>query len=131
MRFMLGFEMVDVRTLSGLGLAVAGFGVLCTSLAVIDPIPGVQPSRSDRLHPVAALAWSETNCDARLAIRPGTPRLQTEDLMTLSAALDEMVRRQGQRAACATALALAAPVASPATAADEDKIALARAPHSP
>ena len=115
----------------GLSLAGAGFAVLCASLLAINLFPGTQPSRGDRQHPVAALAWSEANCDSRLAIRPGTPRLQTEDLIELSAAFDEMARRQGHTIACATALALATPVAIPATTAANEQVAFAHPVQSP
>lgn len=115
----------------GLSLAGAGFAVLCASFLAINLFPGTQPSRGDRQHPVAALAWSEANCDSRLAIRPGTPRLQTEDLIELSAAFDEMARRKGHTIACATALALAAPVAIPATTAADEQVAFAHPAQSP
>lgn len=115
----------------GLGLAGVGLAVLCASLVVIDPFPGTQPSRSDRQHPVAALAWSEAHCDSRLDIRPGTPRLQTEDLIELSAAFDEIERRQGHTIACATALALAAPIAIPAPMTANEQVAFAHTSQSP
>jgi len=123
--------MVDARTLSGLGLAGAGFGILCASLAALDPFPATQPSRTDRLHPVAALAWSEANCDSHFAIRPGTPRLQMEDLIEFSASFDEMARKQGHDIACAKAFALAAPIAIPATMSVNDQVAFARTAQSP
>lgn len=123
--------MVDVRAMIGLSLAGVGTIALCTSLAALDPFPGTQPSRNDRLHPVAALAWSQEHCDSRLVIRPATPRLQTEDLIELSAAFDEMERRQGHVIACADASALAAPVAIPATMASDERVAFAPAPQSP
>ena len=123
--------MVGARAMIGLSLACAGFAVLCASLLALNLFPGTQPSRGDRQHPVAALAWSEVNCDSRLAIRPGTPRLQTEDLIELSAAFDEMARRKGRTIACATALALATPVAIPATTAADEQVAFAHPAHSP
>lgn len=123
--------MVDARAMIGLGLAGAGLIVLCTSLAAIDPFPGAQPSRSDRQHPVAALAWSEAHCESRLSLRLGTPRLQMEDLLELSAAFDEMERRQGHSIACANALELAAAVAAPATMTAGERVAFVRTRQSP
>ncbi len=123
--------MVGARAMIGLTLAGAGFAVLCASFIAIDPFPATQPSRGDHQHPVAALAWSETNCESRFAIRPGTPRLQTEDLIELSANFDEMARTQGHDIACAKAVALAASVAVPATMTMNDQVALARSSQSP
>lgn len=123
--------MVGARAMIGLSLAGAGFALLCASLVAVDPFPGTQPSRNDRQHPVAALAWSEANCESRLAIRPGTPRLQTEDLIELSAAFDEMARKQGRDIACAKAIALAASIAIPAAMSANDQVALARTSQSP
>lgn len=123
--------MVGARAMIGLTLAGAGIAVLCASFIAIDPFPATQPSRGDRQHPVAALAWSETSCESRLAIRPGTPRLQMEDLLELSADFDEMARTQGHDIACAKAVALAASVAVPATMTMNDQVALARPSQSP
>jgi hypothetical protein len=128
---MLGFDMVDARAMIGLGLAAAGLIVLCASLSGIDLFPGAQPSRNDRQHPVVALAWSEAHCDSQLRLRPGTPKLQMEDLIELSAAFDEMERRQGHSTACANAGELAAAVAAPAILASSERIAFARTSQSP
>jgi hypothetical protein len=123
--------MVDARAMIGLGLAGAGLILLCTSLPAIDPFPGTQPSRSDRQHPIAALAWSEAHCESWLSLKPGTPRLQMEDLLELSAAFDEMERRQGSSVACANALELAATVATPTLMASREQVASARTSQSP
>src|SRR5581483_7213370 len=72
----LGFEMVGARTVLGLGLAFAGLAALTSSLTDIDARPFEQPWRSDRLHPVAALAWAQARCDSKMILAPGTPRLQ-------------------------------------------------------
>ena len=123
--------MLDARAMIGLGLAAAGLIVLCTSLSEVDLFPGAQPSRNDRQHPVAALAWSEAHCDSRLNLRPGTPRLQIEDLLELSAAYDEIERQQGHAVACADAEDLAAAVATPAIRAPSARVAFARTSQSP
>lgn len=123
--------MVDARAMIGLGLAAAGLVVLCTSLSEIELFPGAQPSRNDRQHPVAALAWSETHCDSMLSLRPGTPRLQMEDLIELAAAYDDVERRQGHSVACAKAEKLAEAVAIPATMTLGERVAFARTSQSP
>jgi hypothetical protein len=105
--------------------------VLCTSLSGADLFPGAQPSRNDRQHPVAALAWSEAHCDSRLSLRPGTPRLQMEDLLELSAAYDEIECQRGHAVACARAEDLAAAVATPAIRAPSERVAFARMSQSP
>lgn len=123
--------MVDTQAMIGLGLAAAGMIVLCTSLSGADLFPGAQPSRNDRQHPVAALAWSEAHCDSRLSLRPFTPRLQMEDLLELSAAYDEIERQRGPAVACARAEDLAAAVATPAIRASSERVAFARMSQSP
>lgn len=123
--------MLDVRAMIGLGLAAAGMIVLCTSLSGADLFPGAQPSRNDRQHPVAALAWSEAHCDSRLSLRPGTPRLQMEDLLELSAAYDEVERQQGHAIACARAEDLAAAVATPAIGSPSERVAFVPTSQSP
>jgi hypothetical protein len=107
--------MLCARDVSGLVLAGAGLLSLCTSLAEIDARSMAQSWRPDRLHPVAALAWAGAHCDADLTLSRGTPRLQAEDLLEMSAGLDLAEREQGREAACAGATALADSVAAEGT----------------
>jgi hypothetical protein len=104
--------MVGARTVSGLILAGAGLMTFYSSLAGVDARPVAQRWRDDRMHPVAALAWAQAHCDADLTLSPGTPRLQAEDLLQMSAAFDSAEQEQGRAAACTTATALAADVAT-------------------
>lgn len=103
--------MVDARVTFGLSLVVAGFVILCTSLPEIAPRLSMQPWRGDRLHPVAALAWSTAHCGSQLSLVPGTPGLQRDDLLEISGRFDEIEQEQGHMAACDEALERAAPVA--------------------
>jgi hypothetical protein len=50
--------------------------------------------------PVAALAWARVNCDASLALRPGTPRVQAEDLFRVAAKYDAERSAHGPARAC-------------------------------
>jgi hypothetical protein len=106
--------MVGARTVSGLILAGAGLMTFCSSLAEIDARPVARRWHSDRMHPVAALAWAQSHCDADLTLSPGTPRLQAEDLLQMSAVFDLAEREQGRAAAFTTATALAAGVSTEA-----------------
>jgi hypothetical protein len=123
--------MVEVRAIIGLSLAGAGLAILCASLSGLDMFPGAQPSRLDRQHPVAALAWSQANCESRASLLPGTPKLQMEDLIEIASTFDEIERREGHETACTTAEKLAAAVAAPAITSESPRIAFARPLQSP
>ena len=123
--------MVDARVKIGLGIAGAGLIVLCASLSKIKAFPVAYPSSDDSLHPVAALAWAQARCDSQMSLRPGTPRLQRDDLLEMSATLDEIEQRQGHAAACTKAETRAAAVAQTGgSAMSTQDIALARDPQS-
>jgi hypothetical protein len=123
--------MFDARAKIGLGIAAAGLIVLCVSLSKINALPVAYPSSGDSLHPVAALAWSQARCDSQKSLRRGTPRLQSDDLLEMSARLDDIEQRQGHAAACTKAEALAAAVAeTDGSATSNRNIALARDPQS-
>jgi hypothetical protein len=87
---------------------------LCSSLAGIDLHPAVQRWHDDNLSPVAALAWAQTRCDSRLTLSPGTPRLQTEDLLQTAGEFDVLEQQRGRSATCRKATALAATVSAEA-----------------
>lgn len=123
--------MLDARATVGFCLAAAGLIVLSASLADIGMRPGAQPSRPSGEHPLAALAWSEAHCDSRLMLRLGTPRLQMEDLLRLSAAYDDLALRHGRESTCAHTEALAAAIAIPAPANANTHLASAPALQSP
>ncbi len=110
--------MVGARLMSGVILAGAGLMTLCSSLAEIDARPFALRWHDDRLHPVAALAWAQTHCDASLTLLPGTPRLQAEDLLQMSAGFDLAEQKEGREAACAMAATLAADVSTEADCAE-------------
>jgi len=103
--------MVDARVTVGLGMVAAGLILLCVSLPRLDPELSPQPWRVDGLHPLAALAWSNARCGTQMSPRPATPKLQTDDLLEMTARFDETEHRQGKEAACATAMKLAGAVA--------------------
>jgi hypothetical protein len=92
-------------------MVAAGLILLCVSLPELDPKLSAQPWRADGLHPLAALAWSNARCGTRMSPRPSTPKLQADDLLEMTAQYDETEHRQGQEAACAAAMTLAATVA--------------------
>jgi hypothetical protein len=92
-------------------MVAAGLVLLCVSLPELDPKLSTQPWRADGLHPLAALAWSNVRCGTRMSPRPSTPKLQADDLLEMTARYDETEHRQGQEAACAAAMTLAATVA--------------------
>jgi hypothetical protein len=50
--------------------------------------------------PVAAFAWAQANCDPPLTVRPGTPRVQAEDLFRVAATYDAERRAHGAARAC-------------------------------
>jgi hypothetical protein len=112
------FEMLGAQTVSGVILAAAGLVSLCSALGRIDAAPSLQPWRADGLHPVAALAWAEARCDSHQRLVAGTPRLQAEDLLQISARFDALEEKQGHAAACETAISLAAAVATESDAAE-------------
>jgi hypothetical protein len=68
--------------------------------------------KSGPAFPIAALAWAQANCDSALALRPGTPRIQAEDLMRAAAAYDADREAHGLAHVCRQATAVAAPVAA-------------------
>ena len=53
--------------------------------------------------PMAALAWAQINCMPDLSERPGTPRVQAEDLMRVAAFYDSERRSHGLEHACSLA----------------------------
>jgi hypothetical protein len=106
--------MLGARAVSGLILVGAGLLSLCSSLAEIDSRPVTQSWHPDRLHPVSALAWAQAHCDSSLSLSLGTPRLQAEDLLEMTAHFDAIDRELGRRQACAKALMLAAEVSEDA-----------------
>ena len=61
-------------------------------------------------HPVGALAWAQMNCNAGLSIKSGTPRIQMEDLLRISAALDAEQKWRSRDDVCQEAIAAARPV---------------------
>src|SRR4029079_1249128 len=113
MRFAIGFGMiVAARTLGGFFLAGAGVMTVCSSLAGIDPLPAVRRWHGNNLSPVAELAWAQARCDSRLTLSPGTPRLQTEDLLQTAGEFDALEQQRGRLATCRKATALAAMVSA-------------------
>jgi hypothetical protein len=57
-------------------------------------------TREGPVLPVAALAWAQANCDPSLKTRPGTPRVQAEDLMRIAAKYDAERTAHGFARAC-------------------------------
>ena len=93
-----------------LATGLAGAWIAAPSFA-----PGRQPSRQSgprapAIHPVAALAWVQAHCDSSVALDPDTPRIQAEDLIVMTAALDERAAVEGQDRVCRDAVAQAAPI---------------------
>lgn len=83
--------------------------------------------RTQPVHPVAALAWAQTNCGLQAVLKPGTPRLQAEDFIAMTAELDARRNAAGAASVCQQAIRLALPVAGEEHAAahdDPDEIAL-------
>lgn len=97
-------------TLGGGLIAVAGLATLCLSLAAVDP-PMVRSWQANVAHPVAALAWAQSNCASDLQLVPGTPRLQAEDFLTMTGDLAALDAQRGRKAACSAAIAAARDVA--------------------
>jgi hypothetical protein len=123
--------MVDARAKIGLGIAAAGLIVLCASLSKINDSPVAYSSSGDSLHPIAALAWAQARCDSQMSLRTGTPRLQRDNLLEMSATLDEIEQRQGLTTACKKAEARAAAVAQTGNSTTPTRnTALARDPQS-
>lgn len=114
MRFSIGFGMVTTRTLGGAFLASAGLAIVCSLLAEIDPHPAAQRWQGSDLQPVAALAWAQARCGARLTLLSGTPRLQAEDLLQAAAEFDALEQQRGLLATCQKATAMAATVSAEA-----------------
>jgi hypothetical protein len=106
--------MVAARTLGGAFLASAGFAIVCSALAEIDPHPAAQRWQDNSLQPVAALAWAQARCGAPLTLLPGTPRLQAEDLVQAAAEFDALEQQRGRPATCRKATAVAATVSAEA-----------------
>jgi hypothetical protein len=84
--------------------------MVCAALAGIGFWP-VPQRWNNGPHPVAALAWANANCGAELKLRPGTPRLQAEDLLAMTATIDAAEQQSGRSRICSIAIALATPVA--------------------
>lgn len=61
-------------------------------------------------HPAAVLAWAQTRCADAPALAPHAPRVQTEDLLTVSAAFEQALARSPLPEVCAYALDVAAAV---------------------
>jgi hypothetical protein len=122
--------MVDAREMIGVGAAAAGLLLLCSTLPEIETSPLSQPWRKDHLFPVAALAWSQTHCDSNLRIKAGTPGIETEDLLEISARFDEIEQQRGHAAACSSAAARITTVAE-VDGSSVRSIASARAVQSP
>ena len=98
--------------LTSLSLASLGLAGLWVNRQVVD---GPLSSRSAtsivaQHHPVAALAWALLNCNTGLALKSGTPRIQMEDLLRISAAFDAEQKRRTRDVVCREAIAAADPV---------------------
>lgn len=56
--------------------------------------------RGRPIHPVAALAWLNANCPAKAALAAEAPRIQSEDLLIMTAALDQRALTTDRETVC-------------------------------
>src|SRR5689334_20295844 len=98
--------MIDLRLVIGASLAVIGTAALIAAAPAIEPAARAMSPASNAINTVAALAWASANCErgAALNLRPGTPRLQSDDLLRIAAALDQSAVESGLGPACAAAI---------------------------
>ncbi len=103
--------------LTSVGLAVLGLASLGSAGKWVNrhDVGGPLSSRSAtsivaQHNPVAALAWARLNCNAGLALKSGTPRIQMEDLLRISAAFDAEQKWRTRDVVCREAIAAAGPV---------------------
>lgn len=92
---------------------LAAMAVGALALALHPATPGPEKFIAAQ-HATAVLAWSQARCPWAGELQPNAPKAQLEDLMAVAAAFDAKTRYQPLRDVCAQALALAAPVSSPA-----------------
>lgn len=104
-------EMVAERTASGITAGFVGLIALCVAFSGSDR-PAWPERRHEDIGAVAALAWAQSRCDANLALAPGTPRIQAEDLLEAAAELDALETAAGHALACDKAISLAKDVAA-------------------
>ncbi len=102
--------------LATLGLASLTLAGLWVNRQVVDGPLSSQSATSivAQHHPVAALAWAQLNCNAGLALQSGTPRIQMEDLLRISAAFDAEQKWRTRDVVCREAIAAAGPVSADA-----------------
>lgn len=108
------------------GLAAAWF--------MAPPLFPTQPTEPQlaAIHPIAALAWVQAHCNSDMALDPGAPRIQAEDLFVMSAALDERAAAAGFDRVCRAASAHASSVSVPgAPTSVEDATGTKLARHDP
>ena len=101
-------------------LAILGVAVAALFAALIIP-PDGRVGGADRPivgdHPVAALAWARTNCDARLEMKTGAHLEHAEVLMSIASSLDQELASASIEDVCREAIVAAGPAMSEARAA--------------
>lgn len=97
-----------MSSLSSVYLSLAAAAGLA---GVLIEAPGGVVTRQGPEFPLVALAWAQSKCGSELTAKPGTPRVQYEDYMRVSADYDARLARDGQSAACERAIAAAQRVA--------------------
>ena len=86
---------------------------VCSSLAGIDPLPAVQRWHGNNLQSGRGACLGASALRLRdLTLSPGTPRLQTEDLLQTAGEFDALEQQRGRLATCRKATALAATVSA-------------------
>jgi hypothetical protein len=100
------------HTILGLGLASLGLaGMWAYSQDGGGPLSNPAATLiAAQFHPIGALAWAQLNCNADLTIKFGTPRIQMEDLLRISAAFDAEQKWRSRDDVCREALAAASSV---------------------
>ena len=73
--------------------------------------PTVNLTRQGPEFPLVALAWAQSKCGSALTAKAGTPLVQYDDYMRVSADYDAHLARDGQSAACERAERMARKVA--------------------
>lgn len=123
--------MLETKTTTAtLALAAA----LVAYVTTLPSNPKTEPyatSRSQPVHPVAALAWAQSNCGLKAGLKRGAPRLQAEDFLMMTAELDARRNTLGAASVCQQAIRLASRVASEehADVSRDDKDAIAFSVH--
>jgi hypothetical protein len=97
--------------MSSLSTAVISLAVAAGLAGALAEVPGGVTARRLPDVPLAALAWAQLHCGATLNAAQGTPRVQYEDFMRVTAGYDAVRDDEGLAIACDRAIASARRVA--------------------